>query len=129
MMGLPQPSSDKEATMIALGKEIAELAQQPNDERLQALKRIIPCATVRAILKKHGHDRQCPRLPKWFMVWFVIGLGLHCGDCYRQVYRWLQRFHPAQSVPGKSSLCEARQRLGVAPLRWLFDHVVRLAAT
>ena len=115
--------------MIALGKEVAALAQQPSDERMRGLQRIIPCATVKAILKKHGYDRQCPRLPKWFMVWFVIGLGLCCCDGYRQVYRWLQRFRRDQPAPGKSSLCEARRRLGVAPLRRLFDRVVRLLAT
>src|SRR5712691_5827097 len=114
--------------MIAIGKEIAELAQQPTDERVRALKRIIPCATIKAMLKKIGHDRACPRLPKWFMVWFVIGLGLFCCDCYRQIYRWLQRFCPGET-PGRSTLCEARKRLGVAPLRWLMNKVVQLKAT
>jgi Insertion element 4 transposase N-terminal/Transposase DDE domain len=113
--------------MIPVGKEIAELAQQPSTERLQALKRIIPCSTIKAILKQTGQDRECPRLPKWFMVWFVIGLGLFCTDCYRQVYRWLQVFRRG-GIPGRSTLCEARQRLGVAPLRWLMDKVVKLAA-
>ena len=113
--------------MIALGKEVAELAQQPTDQRVRALKRIIPCATIKAMLKKIGHDRHCPRLPKWFMVWFVIGLGLCCCDCYRQIYRWLQAFRPG-GIPGRSTLCEARQRLGVAPLRWLMNKIVQLKA-
>src|SRR5208337_1477198 len=129
MMGLPQPSSGKEATMTALGKEVADLAQHPTDERLRALKRIIPCSTVKAILKKHGHYRYCARVPKWFMVWFVIGLGLFSCDCYRQIYRWLQCFRRPGATPGKTTLCEARQRLGVAPLRWLMDKVVTLSAT
>ena len=114
--------------MIAIGKEVAELAQQPTDQRVRALKRIIPCSTIKAILKRTGHDRICPRLPKWFMVWFVIGLGLFSCDCYRQIYRWLQAFRRG-GIPGRSTLCEARQRLGVAPLYWLMDKVIKLLAT
>jgi hypothetical protein len=114
--------------MLNLHKDVAELAQQPTAERVRALKRIIPCSTIKSILKKAGCDRDCPRLPKWFMVWFVIGLGLFCCDCYRQIFRWLQRFRRG-GTPGRSTLCEARQRLGVAPLRWLMDKIVKLCGT
>jgi hypothetical protein len=59
------------------------------------------------------------------MVWFLIALGLCCRDCYRQLFRWLQPFRPG-AVPGRSTLCEARQRLGIAPLRVLAEPVIRL---
>jgi hypothetical protein len=62
------------------------------------------------------------------MVWFVIGLGLFCTDSYRQIFRWLNRFRP-RGTPERSTLCEARQRLGVAPLRWLFEAVIKLWGT
>jgi len=113
--------------MFTLETEIAAVAQQPSPQRLSALKRIIPCATIKSILKQSGHDRSCPRLPKWFMVWFVVGMGLFATDCYRQIFRWLQRFRK-KAVPLRTTLCEARQRLGVAPLRWLMDRVVQLLA-
>jgi hypothetical protein len=114
--------------MLNLGKEAADLAQQPTDERVRALKRIVPCSTIRAILKKSGLNRRlCPRLPNWFMVWFVIAMGLCCRDCYRQIFRWLQRFRK-NCTPGRSTLCEARKRLGIAPLRLLYDAVVKLLA-
>jgi hypothetical protein len=61
------------------------------------------------------------------MVWFVIALGLFCRDCYRQVFRWLQPFR-RKGTPGRSTLCEARKRIGVAPLRALAGGVVRLLA-
>jgi Transposase DDE domain/Insertion element 4 transposase N-terminal len=128
MLGLSQPQASKEATMLELDKEVAALAQQPTAERVKALKRIIPCATIKSILKKTGQRRACPRLPKWFMVWFVIGMGLCATDCYRQIFRWLSRFR-AKLNPPRSTLCEARRRLGVAPLRWLMDGVVKLLAT
>jgi hypothetical protein len=114
--------------MIELDKEVAALAQQPTAERVKGLKRIIPCATIKSILKDLGCDRHCARLPKWFMVWFVIGMGLFSTDCYRQIFRWLQRFRP-KAIPLRTTLCEARQRLGIAPLRLLTDRIVQLLAT
>jgi hypothetical protein len=114
--------------MLGLDKEVAAVTQQPTAERVKALKRIIPCSTIKSMLKQVGQDRHCARLPKWFMVWFVIGMGLFCTDCYRQVFRWLSRFRK-KNTPLRTTLCEARQRLGVAPLRWLMDHVVQLLAT
>jgi hypothetical protein len=115
--------------MNPLQHEVEQLVQQPSAERVRALQRIIPRAAVQAALRATGqHQRRCPRLPKWFMVWFVIALGLFCTDRYCQVYKWLQRWR-RRGTPGRSTLCEARQRLGVAPLRVLADRVVGLQAT
>ena len=115
--------------MNALQHEVEQLAQQPSAERVRALQRIIPRAAVQDALRAAGqHQRRCPRLPKWFMVWFVIALALFCTDRYAQVYKWLQRWR-RRGTPGRSTLCEARQRLGVAPLRVLADRVVSLQAT
>src|SRR4051812_18907919 len=59
------------------------------------------------------------------MIWFVIGLGLFCRDCYRQVFKWLQPFRKG-GTPGRTTLCEARKRLGVAPMRLLAEQVIQL---
>ena len=61
------------------------------------------------------------------MIWFIVALGLFCDDCYRQIYRWLMPWKKGD-VPGRSTLCEARQRLGVAPLVRLVAEVVKLLA-
>ena len=61
------------------------------------------------------------------MIWFLVALGLFCNDCYRQIYRWLVPWKKGD-VPGRSTLCEARQRLGVAPLVYLAKEVVQLLA-
>lgn len=115
--------------MHALQREIAELAQQPNAERLRGLKRIIAPHDVQAVLHATGQDqRHCSRLPPAFMVWFVIALGLFCTDCHRQVYRWLQPYR-RRGTPGRSTLCMARQSLGIAPLRLLAQRVMRLLGT
>jgi hypothetical protein len=80
-------------------------------------------------LRRTGHARRrYLRLPAWFMVWFVVALGLFCRDSYRQVFKWLQPFR-RNGTPGRSTFCEARQRLGVAPLLHLAQQAVQLQAT
>ena len=112
--------------MINIGKEADAFASWPTRERLRALKRIIPRARVEEALARTGLDRaHCSRLPGWFMIWFVIGLGLFCRDCYRQVFRWLQPFRKG-ATPGRTTLCEARKRLGIAPMRFLAEQVIQL---
>ena len=54
--------------MLGLDKEVAAVTQQPTAERVKALRRIIPCSTIKSILKQVGQDRHCPRLPKWSRV-------------------------------------------------------------
>jgi hypothetical protein len=61
------------------------------------------------------------------MVWFVIAMGLFCRDSYRQIFRWLRRFGTSET-PGRSTLCVARQSVGVAPLRQLAEEVIQLQA-
>lgn len=115
--------------MSSLYTEAAALAQWPTTERIDALKRLFPRAKVDTILRQTGHARRrYLRLPAWFMVWFIVALGLFCRDSYRQVFKWLQPFR-RKGTPGRSTLCEARQRLGVVPLRLLAEQAVELQAT
>lgn len=96
---------------------------------MRALKRIVPRARIQDVLRRTGHARRrYLRLPAWFMIWFVIALGLFCRDSYRQVFKWLQPFR-RKGTPGRSTFCEARQRLGVAPVLRLAQQVVQLQAT
>lgn len=112
--------------MIDLDKEVQRIAQLPAPERLLALQRIIPRQTVQAVLRKtRRRQRYCKRLPGWFMVWFVIGMGFYGRDSYCQVYRWLQAH---KHVPRRSTLCEARHSLGVPAFSLLANEVVRLLA-
>lgn len=105
------------------------LQRLPSDERLRALERIIPLDVVQQVLRETGHDRRhYSRLPAWFMVFFVVGLGLFCKDSYRQVFKWLQRFRKG-ATPARSTLGEARKGLGIAPLRLLARRVVRPLGT
>jgi hypothetical protein len=47
----------------------------------------------------------------------------------RQVFKHARRLRVGETTPGRSSLCEARQRLGVEPVRQVFQRVVRPLAT
>lgn len=115
--------------MSRLGTEAAALSRWSDAERLCALERIIPRRSVTGALRRCGCDRTfCPVLPAWLVVWFVVGIGLFCGDCYRQVYRWLVRWSKGRPVPLRSTLCEARKRVGVRPLALLARSVVDLLA-
>lgn len=112
--------------MIQLDKEVERVLQLPTDERLRALKRIIPKKTVQAVLRKcRCRRRYCKRLPGWFMVWFMVTMGLYVRDDYCQVYRWMQG---RGAPPGRSTICMARQSLGIAPMRLLHFEIVRLLA-
>src|SRR5438093_12944438 len=106
----------------------ATLAQWPTAHRIRALKRIVPRARIQAVLRRTGHGRRrYLRLPAWFMVWFVIALGLFCRDSYRQVFKWLQPFS-RQGTPRRSTFREASQRLGMAPLHRLAHRVIEQQA-
>ena len=112
--------------MNCIDREVAEFSSWPTTERIRALKRIIPRSKVKEVLECCGQGKTfCRRLPAWFMVWYVIVLGLFCRESYRQVFRWMQPYRK-NGTPGRSTFCEARQRLGLAPFQHLSKEVVQL---
>lgn len=112
--------------MSVLVREAEVAVRWSTAERVKALKRIVPRAAIHSVLRKTGRSgTHCRRLPRWFMAWFVIAMALFCCDSYRQVFRWLHRYFPKRT-PGRSTLCEARKSLGVAPLRALAEQVIEL---
>jgi hypothetical protein len=128
MIGLPKVFQCKEVAMKSIGMEAEQVSSWPLRDRINALKRIVSKASVEEVLEECGRAKRfCKCLPDWFMVWFVIALGLFCTDSYRQVFRWLNRFRKDE-MPGRSTLCEARKRLGAAPFLRLLHKVVRLLA-
>lgn len=112
--------------MSVLSKDGDLAVRWSTAERVRALKQIVSRkAIAKALRPAASKHRYCRRLPRWFMVWFVIALGLFCRDSYRQIFRWMHRFRP-KVIPGRSTLCEARKSLGVAPLRRLATDVIQL---
>jgi hypothetical protein len=97
-------------------------------ERVRALKRIVSKSSIANGLRPAERSFHCRRLPRWFVVWFVIGLTLFGRDSYRQVFRALHRYR-RKGTPGRSTLCEARRSVGPAPLRRLAHEIIELQGT
>jgi hypothetical protein len=95
-----------------------------------------PIDEVRRVLAETGKASERERdLPAHVMVYYAIALALYTGAGTREVLRclleglrWLWGAE-AVRVAGKSAISQARTRLGEAPLRRLYERVVRPIAT
>ena len=103
---------------------------------LGVIARTFPLDQVRQILADTGKASERERdLPAQVMVYYAIALALYMGASTREVMRclleglrWLWGAE-AVRVAGKSGISQARTRLGAAPLRRLYEQVVRPVAT
>ena len=100
------------------------------------LARAVPPDRVREVLAETGRASERERdLPAQVVVYYAIALALYMGSSTREVLRclleglrWLWGAN-AVKVAGKSGISQARSRLGEAPLRRLYEEVVRPIAT
>jgi hypothetical protein len=93
------------------------------------LYQLIPPERLAFILDRTARrSRRRRRLPAGSVAWLVIALGLFADLPVPQVWR---RLHPSadEPEPVESAFTQARQRLGVAPLRQLFEECARPMAT
>lgn len=99
-------------------------------DRLVGLEKVISPDMVRRVLLATGrvNGRAC-KLTHEVMIWVVLAMGLLTHIPIRQVFRHARRLRRDEQAPGRSSLCEARQRLGVEPVRALHAELVRPLAT
>jgi Insertion element 4 transposase N-terminal/Transposase DDE domain len=103
---------------------------------LGVIARAVPSERVRQVLVETGKASERERdLPAQVMVYYAIALALYMGSSTREVLRclmeglrWLWGAE-AVRVAGKSGISQARTRLGEAPLRRLYEEVVRPLAT
>ena len=103
---------------------------------LGVIARAFPPERVREVLAETGKASERERdLPAQVMVYYAIALALYMGSSTREVLRclleglrWLWGAE-AVKVAGKSGISQARSRLGEAPLRRLYERVVRPIAT
>jgi hypothetical protein len=115
--------------MSAATRDLAALSSLPTDERLRALERIIPMSVVQEVLVLTGHaKRHCPCLPHWFMLFYLIALGLFHDDSHTDVFKRLQRFRRGHTPP-RNTIAQARKGLGIAPLRLLKSKIVKPLGT
>ena len=99
-------------------------------DTIAILETVIPPGEVRQVLQDTGclDTRRCP-LTREVIFWTVLAIGLFPELCIRQVFKHARRLNSDEWDPTRSTLCKARQRLGIAPLRPLFARVVHLLAT
>ena len=103
---------------------------------LGVIARAFPLEQVQQILAETGKASERLRdLPAHVMIYYAIALALYMGSSTREVLRclleglrWLWGAE-AVKVAGKSGISQARTRLGEAPLRCLYEQVVRPVAT
>jgi Insertion element 4 transposase N-terminal/Transposase DDE domain len=94
-------------------------------DRLTGLEQVIPPEAVRQALQDTGriNPRSC-QLTHEVICWVVLAMGLLTDLPIRQVFKHARRLRAGEETPHRSSLCVARQRLGIAPIRHLFERVV-----
>jgi len=95
-------------------------------DRLAGLEQVISDASVRQALLATGRvgQRAC-KLTHEVTMWIVLAMGILTDLPIRPVFKHARRLRVGEQSPHRSSLCVARQRLGVAPVRHLFQTTVR----
>jgi hypothetical protein len=96
-------------------------------DRLLLLHQFIPADEVLQVLEDTGclDARRCT-LTFEVTCWIVLAMGLLTDLPIRAVFQASTSLHSlAGPAPARSSLCEARQRLGIPPLRRLFYRFAR----
>jgi hypothetical protein len=99
-------------------------------DKLLLLEHVIPRGEVLQVLEDTGclDARRCT-LNFEVACWVVLAMGILTDLPIRQVFKAARRLYPNEDTPHRSSLCRARQRLGVAPLRLLFERIARPLAS
>ena len=99
-------------------------------DRLAGLSKVIsPAVIEQALLDTGRAEQRACRLSHRVMLWVVLAMGVLTDLPIRQVFKHARRMRPGDKTPSRSNLCEARQRLGVIPVRRVFDLVVKPLAT
>jgi Insertion element 4 transposase N-terminal/Transposase DDE domain len=104
---------------------------------LGVVAKTFPEATVKSVLEATGRSSRRQReLPAHVVVYYVIALALYMQSSYREVLRcllegiqWLLNPTVRVKVTGKSGISQARTRLGVEPLKQLYEQIVHPIAT
>src|SRR4051794_27236431 len=99
-------------------------ASQAVLDRLVGLHQFIPADLVRQAVHGTGRrNRSDCRLTHEVMLWVVLAMGVLTDVPLRQVFKHARRLRKGEPSPPRNSLCKARRRLGVAPVRYLFGRV------
>lgn len=99
-------------------------------DRLAGLQKVIPRQRILQALQATNrlNPRACT-LTHEVTLWIMLAMGILTDLPIRQVFKHARRMRLGEKTPCRSSLCVARQRLGIAPVRILFQDVARPLAT
>jgi hypothetical protein len=101
-------------------------AQQPAD--LRRLAEHLPYEWIERALQATGTASiRRRRLPAEQVVWLVIVLAMYRHWSISEVLDSLDLALPNEAAPfvSKSAVAQARQRIGEAPMAWLFEQTAR----
>jgi hypothetical protein len=108
-----------------------------DDISLGVIAKFFPADEENAVLQQTKRSSVRQRdLPAHVVVYYVIALALYMRSSYHEVLRcllegvqWLMDPSARVKVAGKSGISQARRRLGAAPMKALYDSVVKPVAT
>jgi len=114
-------------------------ARLPNGARISdyvtlgVLTSTVPAELIDGVLKETGRQSQRSRqLPAPLVVYYVMALALYAQASYGEVLRclldgvrWLRLRGIDVAAAGKSAITKARVRLGVVPMKHLYQRVAR----
>lgn len=104
---------------------------------LGVIAEAVPETMVRRVLRETGRESIRQReLPAQVMVYYIVALALYTRSSYREILRclreglvWLFGEGAVGKPAGKSAIAQARERLGVEPMRRLCEEIVKPIAT
>jgi hypothetical protein len=95
-------------------------------DRIAGLAQVIRPEDIRQALAATGRvDSRPSLLTHEVVLWVVLAMGIFTDVPIRQVFKLSRRARDGERSPHRSSLCVARRRLGVAPVRHLFERTAR----
>ena len=104
----------------------ADPSQDPSFDAIpfvRGLQQLVPASRLEHILRRSGRqEKRQRRLPAFAVVWLVIAMSLFADYSIPKAFRALHP-SPDQPEPDDSAFTKARARLGVCPVRQLFEEV------
>ncbi len=122
-MGLESARSAAAGAIITVKRSVTTAAGVFAPGHLGELTQLIPFEMVDAVLADTGGlQRRVRALPSRVVVYLLLAAGLFAELGYQQVWaRLTAALEPAGPPPSASALAQARARVGIAPLKTLFE--------
>lgn len=113
--------------MSLIGKSAANL-YSPRDFAMEIFANLLqPKWIDEAVETAHRTDKRKRKLPMRFVVWLLVGMGFYRSLSIKNVIARLGKLPGAaalwEKAPKSAAIGEARDRLGVEPLRLLFKRL------